>query len=67
MLLSAFLNFFILTVIHDIVPREPLPDIIFMVIPQQKWAWVVGDVFSTIKLVCIFYRSFFSNFVAVIY
>ncbi|VDN60164.1 unnamed protein product [Dracunculus medinensis] len=58
MLLSAFLNFFILTVIHDIVPREPLPDIIFMVIPQQKWAWVVGDVFSTINaiigFICVF-------------
>ncbi len=49
LLISAFLNFFLLTVIHDVVPREPLPDLVFMVIPQQRWAWVVGDVFSTIK------------------
>uniref|UniRef100_A0AC35TQY7 PAP2_C domain-containing protein n=1 Tax=Rhabditophanes sp. KR3021 TaxID=114890 RepID=A0AC35TQY7_9BILA len=49
--LSAFLNFFLLTIIHDIVPREPLPDLIFMLIPQQKWAWPVGDVLSTVNSV----------------
>ncbi|VDN06960.1 unnamed protein product [Thelazia callipaeda] len=55
---SAFLNFFLLTVIHDIVPRQPLPDLVFMLIPQQKWAWVVGDIFSTLNAVlgftCVF-------------
>ncbi|VDD91929.1 unnamed protein product [Enterobius vermicularis] len=49
MLVSAFLNFFLLTLIHDIVPRNSLPDIVFMLIPQQRWAWAVGDVFSTIS------------------
>ncbi|VDN95062.1 unnamed protein product [Brugia pahangi] len=51
LLISAFLNFFLLTVIHDIVPREPLPDLVFMLIPQQRWAWVVGDIFSTLNAV----------------
>ncbi|VDK80924.1 unnamed protein product [Litomosoides sigmodontis] len=51
LLTSAFLNFFLLTVIHDIVPREPLPDLVFMLIPQQRWAWVVGDIFSTLNSV----------------
>ena len=50
LLISAFLNFFLLTVIHDIVPREPLPDIVFMAVPQQRWAWSVGDVLSTLRL-----------------
>uniref|UniRef100_A0A915BHB3 Sphingomyelin synthase-like domain-containing protein n=2 Tax=Parascaris TaxID=6254 RepID=A0A915BHB3_PARUN len=58
MLLSAFLNFFLLTVIHDIVPRQPLPDLVFMVIPQQRWAWAVGDVLSTVSsvvgFICVF-------------
>uniref|UniRef100_A0A8R1XXX7 PAP2_C domain-containing protein n=1 Tax=Onchocerca volvulus TaxID=6282 RepID=A0A8R1XXX7_ONCVO len=51
LLISAFLNFFLLTVIHDIAPREPLPDLVFMLIPQQRWAWVVGDIFSTLNAV----------------
>lgn len=61
MMLSAFLNFFLLTVIHDIVPREPLPDLVFLIIPQQRWAWAVGDVLSTLSSVvgftCIFMHS----------
>uniref|UniRef100_A0A7E4W8W4 PAP2_C domain-containing protein n=1 Tax=Panagrellus redivivus TaxID=6233 RepID=A0A7E4W8W4_PANRE len=48
---SAFLNFFLLTVIHDIVPRTPLPDLVFILIPQQRWAWAVGDVLSTVNAV----------------
>lgn len=51
LVISAFLNFFLLTVIHDIVPRTPLPDLVFMIIPQQKWAWAVGDVLSTVNAV----------------
>ncbi|MFH4981508.1 hypothetical protein AB6A40_008217 [Gnathostoma spinigerum] len=58
MMVSAFLNFFLLTVIHDIVPRQPLPDLVFMLIPQQKWAWAVGDVLSTLSsvigFICVF-------------
>lgn len=58
MSVSAFLNFFLLTVIHDVVPAgKALPDLVFMLIPQQKWAWVVGDVLSTfssvVSFVCI--------------
>ncbi|CAJ0920729.1 unnamed protein product, partial [Mesorhabditis belari] len=52
--ISAFLNFFLLTVIHDIVPREPLPDIVFLTIPQQRWAWSVGDVLSTLSSIVAF-------------
>ncbi|CAB3410150.1 unnamed protein product [Caenorhabditis bovis] len=54
LMLSAFLNFFLLTVIHDVVPREPLPDLTFMIIPQQRWAWSVGDVLSTLSSVIAF-------------
>lgn len=43
LMLAAFLNFFLLTVIHDIIPRGPrLPDLVFSVIEQQRWAWAVG-------------------------
>lgn len=55
LMLSAFLNFFLLTVIHDVVPRQPLPDLTFMIIPQQKWAWSVGDVLSTVRCVSILF------------
>lgn len=51
LLISAFLNFFLLTIIHDIVPDHPLPDLVFLVIHQQRWAWAVGDVLSTINAV----------------
>ncbi|PAV84989.1 hypothetical protein WR25_10257 isoform B [Diploscapter pachys] len=51
LMISAFLNFFLLTVIHDIVPREPLKDLTFMLIEQQRWAWSVGDVLSTLSSV----------------
>jgi shingomyelin synthase len=49
LMISAFLNFFLLTVIHDVVPRKPLPDLVFILIPQQRWAWSVGDVLSTVN------------------
>uniref|UniRef100_A0A0K0FMC6 PAP2_C domain-containing protein n=1 Tax=Strongyloides venezuelensis TaxID=75913 RepID=A0A0K0FMC6_STRVS len=52
--ISAFSNFFLLTLIHDIVPRKPLPDLVFILIPQQKWAWPVGDVLSTVNSVIAF-------------
>ncbi|GMT32212.1 hypothetical protein PFISCL1PPCAC_23509 [Pristionchus fissidentatus] len=52
--LSAFLNFFLLTIIHDIVPREPLPDLTFKLIPQQRWAWSLGDVLSTVNSIIAF-------------
>lgn len=52
LMVGAFLNFFLLTVIHDMVPRtKPLPDIIFSLVDQKRWAWVVGDVLSTINSV----------------
>lgn len=45
-------SFFLLTVIHDIVPEKSLPDLVFIVIgSQQRWAWAVGDVLSTVKYV----------------
>jgi len=50
-MVSAFLNFFLLTVIHDIVPQKPLDDLVFFLIPQQRWAWAVGDVLSTVNAV----------------
>lgn len=52
LMLAAFLNFFLLTVIHDIVPMSTtkrLPDLVFFVVDQQRWAWAVGDVLSTVK------------------
>ncbi|KAH7719870.1 CBN-SMS-2 protein [Aphelenchoides avenae] len=52
LMVSAFLNFFLLTVIHDIVPEKSLPDLVFIVIgSQQRWAWAVGDVLSTVNAV----------------
>uniref|UniRef100_A0A183C5W0 PAP2_C domain-containing protein n=1 Tax=Globodera pallida TaxID=36090 RepID=A0A183C5W0_GLOPA len=48
---SAFLNFLLLTIIHDIVPREPLNDLVWFIVPQQSWAWPVGDVLSTVNSV----------------
>ncbi|KAL3093643.1 hypothetical protein niasHT_026681 [Heterodera trifolii] len=48
---SAFLNFLLLTIIHDIVPRQPLDDLVWFIIPQQGWAWPVGDVLSTVNSV----------------
>ncbi|KAF7633403.1 PAP2_C domain-containing protein [Meloidogyne graminicola] len=49
--ISAFLNFFLLTIIHDIVPRKPLNDLVWFIVPQQSWAWPVGDVLSTVNSV----------------
>lgn len=49
--ISAFLNFFLLTIIHDIVPRQPLGDLVWFIVPQQGWAWPVGDVLSTVNSV----------------
>ncbi|KAJ1356088.1 Phosphatidylcholine:ceramide cholinephosphotransferase 2 [Parelaphostrongylus tenuis] len=49
LILSAFLNFFLLTVIYDVVSRQPLPVLTSMIILQQKWAWSVGDVPFTVR------------------
>ncbi|CAD5234504.1 unnamed protein product [Bursaphelenchus xylophilus] len=54
LMLAAFLNFFLLTVIHDIVPLKTtkrLPDLVFFMVNQQRWAWAVGDVLSTVNAV----------------
>ncbi|KAI6191599.1 Phosphatidylcholine:ceramide cholinephosphotransferase 2 [Aphelenchoides bicaudatus] len=52
LMVAAFLNFFLLTVIHDLVPKtKPLPDLVFALVDQKRWAWVVGDVLSTINSV----------------
>ncbi|CAD5229300.1 unnamed protein product [Bursaphelenchus okinawaensis] len=54
LMLAAFLNFFLLTVIHDIVPLKTtkrLPDLVFFMVNQQRWAWAVGDVLSTVNAI----------------
>uniref|UniRef100_A0A7E4W4N6 PAP2_C domain-containing protein n=1 Tax=Panagrellus redivivus TaxID=6233 RepID=A0A7E4W4N6_PANRE len=40
-------NWAALAYIHDIVGREPLPDFIFSLIPQQAWALRLGDLMVT--------------------
>jgi shingomyelin synthase len=30
---------------------QALPDLVFMLIPQQRWAWLAGDVLSAIASV----------------
>ncbi|GMR30630.1 hypothetical protein PMAYCL1PPCAC_33483 [Pristionchus mayeri] len=54
LMVSAFLNFFLLTIIHDIAPTQPLPDLTFKLIPQQRWAWSLGDVLSTVNSIVAF-------------
>jgi len=44
LLFAFFLNFCVLAVIHDIVPRKPLNDLVFYFIPQQRWAWTANDI-----------------------
>ena len=52
---SAFLNFFLLVIVHDVVPKhEALPDLVFMLIPQQRWAWVAGDVLGFLSTMTTF-------------
>uniref|UniRef100_A0A915KZY5 Sphingomyelin synthase-like domain-containing protein n=1 Tax=Romanomermis culicivorax TaxID=13658 RepID=A0A915KZY5_ROMCU len=29
--------------ITDLVPRTPMPDVVFKFVPEQKWAWQVSD------------------------
>uniref|UniRef100_A0A915AKQ5 Sphingomyelin synthase-like domain-containing protein n=1 Tax=Parascaris univalens TaxID=6257 RepID=A0A915AKQ5_PARUN len=40
---AAFSNWAALAYIHDFVGREALPDIIFGIVSEQKWALKVGD------------------------
>lgn len=37
-------NWAVVAYTHDIVPREPLPDMVFRVIAEQTWASIVGDI-----------------------
>jgi hypothetical protein len=51
LMIGAFLNFFLLTVVHDIVPRsdtQRLPDLVFILIEQQRWVGSLFSLFMTI-------------------
>ncbi len=44
-------NFVVLSVIHDTAPRGRLPDLLFFLFPQRKWAWIVSDYVSSLSSV----------------
>ncbi|KAE9555864.1 hypothetical protein FO519_000949 [Halicephalobus sp. NKZ332] len=46
--LAGASNWAALAYIHDIVPREPLPDLISSIVSQQAWALKVGDSMVTL-------------------
>uniref|UniRef100_A0AC34QID4 Sphingomyelin synthase-like domain-containing protein n=1 Tax=Panagrolaimus sp. JU765 TaxID=591449 RepID=A0AC34QID4_9BILA len=55
--LAGLSNWAALAYIHDIVPREPLPDFIFSLVPQQTWALRLGDLmvtFCAVSMIFIF-------------
>ncbi|TKR76649.1 hypothetical protein L596_017759 [Steinernema carpocapsae] len=41
-------NWAALAYIHDFVGRQPLPDIVFSIIPEQSWALEIGDIVVTV-------------------
>lgn len=43
MFLCAYFNGAVTALISDLVPRTPLPDLIFEHIPEQQWAWSASD------------------------
>ncbi|TKR62244.1 hypothetical protein L596_026232 [Steinernema carpocapsae] len=45
---SAISNWAALAYIHDFVGKQPLPDIVFSIVPEQGWALEVGDNVATI-------------------
>ncbi|CAI2349630.1 unnamed protein product [Caenorhabditis sp. 36 PRJEB53466] len=41
--ISGMSNWAVIAYTHDFVPREPLPDIVFSLVPEQRWASSLGD------------------------
>uniref|UniRef100_A0A915D9A9 Sphingomyelin synthase-like domain-containing protein n=1 Tax=Ditylenchus dipsaci TaxID=166011 RepID=A0A915D9A9_9BILA len=53
LVVAGFSNWIALAYIHDIVGRDPLPDVVFSLIPEQPWALGVGDLMVTFSAVLI--------------
>ncbi|KAH7691210.1 Phosphatidylcholine:ceramide cholinephosphotransferase 3, partial [Aphelenchoides avenae] len=47
LLIAAFSNWISLAYIHDVAGRDPLPDALFSILPEQSWALEVGDLMVT--------------------
>lgn len=43
MILSTMFNGIVAALVTDLVPRTPMPDILFKIFPEQAWAWQVSD------------------------
>lgn len=43
MFCCACFNGAVAALITDLVPRTPMPDVVFRVVPEQPWAWQVSD------------------------
>ncbi|CAD6188303.1 unnamed protein product [Caenorhabditis auriculariae] len=57
--LAGLSNWAVIAYTHDFVPRHPLPDIMFALMPEQKWASVGGDMCVVVNLVCFGLLLFF--------
>ncbi|PAV76385.1 hypothetical protein WR25_07406 [Diploscapter pachys] len=64
--LSGLSNWAVLSYTHDIIPRDPLPDILFRLIPEQKWASFWGDMMVTACLIQLILMIVFHSFRSVI-
>ncbi|CAI4231074.1 unnamed protein product [Auanema sp. JU1783] len=59
LVVAGLSNWAVLAYTHDYVPRDPLPDIIFWLVPEQQWATAWGDLMVTLCLLCLLVLLFF--------
>ncbi|KAK5982345.1 Phosphatidylcholine:ceramide cholinephosphotransferase 3 [Trichostrongylus colubriformis] len=54
-LIAALCNYAVLAYTHDFSLRQPLPDILFSLFPEQEWASHFGDymTFATLTSLCV--------------
>lgn len=62
LVVAGFSNWAVLAYTHDFSTREPLPDILFSLFPEQQWASQVGDYMVSVTVACfvallVFHRA----------
>uniref|UniRef100_A0A1I7UXC7 PAP2_C domain-containing protein n=1 Tax=Caenorhabditis tropicalis TaxID=1561998 RepID=A0A1I7UXC7_9PELO len=53
LLISGMSNWAVIAYTHDFVPRQPLPDIVFSLVGEQRWASSLGDMCVALCIVLL--------------
>ncbi|KAK6742392.1 hypothetical protein RB195_009949 [Necator americanus] len=65
-LIAGVCNWAVIAYTHDFATREPLPDILFSLVPEQEWASRLGDYMVTATVACFLLLLLFHRFRSIV-